>query len=222
MRLKLYDQARDTFQTLASEQGAQSDEATVWLARVYLRQAMGAKLLDLSQTLNKRALSAEQRGQIQLFAGIWLEDQAQFDEAIVKYRLVAKAGEPGSQRAEAQWREGWVFYRSARYRDALLVWQHIVDQQDRDFEPQALYWMARSHGQAGNPKSRELFLLLCERYPYTYYCQLAREHTDVPVLPSPEQEVPCPHHCPGCRWYHHGEYEWECSHGSFSSKTCSG
>jgi len=190
VRLKLYDQARDTFQALASEQVAQSDEATVWLARVYLRQGMGTKLLDLSQTLNKRALSAEQKGQIHLFAGIWLEDQSQFDEAIVKYRVVAKTGEPASQRMEAQWREGWVFYRSARYRDALVVWQHIADQRDRDFEPQAIYWMARSHAQAGNPKSRELFLQLCERYPYTYYCQLAREHTDIPVLPAPEQEAP--------------------------------
>ncbi len=190
VRLKMYDQARETFVALASEQAAQSDEATVWLARVYLRQALGGKLLDLSRTLHKRALSGEQKGQIHLFAGVWLEDQAQFDEAIAKYRAVAKSGEPSSQRAEAQWREGWVFYRTARYREALAVWQHIVDQRDRDFEPQALYWMARSHGHAGNQTSRELFLLLCERYPYTYYCQLAREHTDIPVPPAPEQEAP--------------------------------
>ena len=188
VRLKLYDQARDTFQGLAGEQTAQSDEATVWLARVYLRQGLGEKLLDLSRTLQKRPLSPEQKGQINLFAGIWLEDQGQFDEAIAKYRLVAKSGEPASQRAEAQWREGWVFYRTARYREAIAEWQHIVDQRDSDFEPQALYWIARSHGQTGSPKSRELFLLLCQRYPYTYYCQMAREQTDMPLSAPPEQE----------------------------------
>ncbi|HSA61429.1 MAG TPA: transglycosylase SLT domain-containing protein [Nitrospiraceae bacterium] len=188
VRLKLYDQARDTFQTLAGEQVAQSDEATVWLARVYLRQGLGEKLLDLSRSLQKRSLSPEQKGQINLFAGIWLEDQAQFDEAIAKYRQVAKSGEPASQRAEAQWREGWVFYRTARYRDAVTVWQHIVDQRDSDFEPQALYWIARSHGQTGSPKSREVFLLLCQRYPYTYYCQLAREQADIPALAPAEPE----------------------------------
>jgi soluble lytic murein transglycosylase len=189
VRLKMYDQARETFLALSSEQAAQSDEATVWLARVYLRQALGARLLDLSRTLNKRGLSPEQRGQIQLFAGVWLEDQGQFDEAIAKYRAVAKSGEPSSQRAEAQWREGWVFYRTARYREGLAVWQHIVDQRDRDFEPQALYWMARSYGHSGSQKSREFFFQLCERYPYTYYCQLAREQTGIPGPAAPEQEA---------------------------------
>ena len=190
VRLKLYDHARETFQALVTEQVAQSDEATVWLARVYLRQALGAKLLDLSRTLPKRSLSPEQKGQINLFAGIWLEDQSQFDEAIAKYRLVAKSGEPASQRAEAQWREGWVLYRTARYREAIDVWQHTLAQRDSDFEPQALYWTARSYGHIGASKSRELYLELCERYPYTYYCQLARERTDIPVVETAEQEAP--------------------------------
>lgn len=190
VRLKLYDQARDTFHALVTEQGPQADEATVWLARVYLRQAQGPKLLDLSRAAAKRSLSPEQTGQIHLFAGIWLEDQSQFEEAIAKYRLVAKAGEPASQRSEAQWREGWVFYRTGRYREAVDVWQHILAQRDSDFEPQALYWTARSYGHLGAQKSRELYLHLCERYPYTYYCQLARERTDIPVLQALEQEAP--------------------------------
>ncbi len=188
VRLKLYDQARETFQALAGEQVAQSDEATEWLALVYLRQGLGAKLLDLSRTLHKRSLSSEQKGQINLFAGIWLEDEEQFDDAIAKYRQVAKSGKPASQRAEARWREGWVFYRTTRYHDAIAVWQHIVEQRDSDFEPQALYWVARSYGHTGSPKSRELFLLLCQRYPYTYYCHRAREQTDLVDLALSEQE----------------------------------
>ncbi|HXV69551.1 MAG TPA: tetratricopeptide repeat protein, partial [Nitrospira sp.] len=160
VRLKLYEQARETFQALAGEQLAQSDEATVWLGRVYLRQGLGAKLLELTKALPRRALSPEQKGQLRLFAGIWLEDQAQFDEAREQYRQVAKSGEPASQRAEAQWREGWVLYRTARYGEAIAVWQPIVDQRNSDFEPQALYWIARSHGHLGSAKSQELFLLL--------------------------------------------------------------
>ena len=38
VRLKQYDQARETFRTLAKEGGPESNEAAVWLARVYLRQ----------------------------------------------------------------------------------------------------------------------------------------------------------------------------------------
>ena len=185
VRLKLYAQARETFQELAGTQTVQSDEAVVWLARVYLRQGMGEKLLELSRGLPKRSLSPEQKGQINLFAGIWLEDQAQFDEAIAKYRHVVKSGEPASQRAEAQWREGWVLYRTGRYQDAIAVWQPIVDQRDGEWEPQALYWIARSQSHARESKSKETFHLLCKRYPLTYYCQLAQGRTDIPAVASP-------------------------------------
>ena len=188
VRLKRYDQARDTFQTLAGERVVQSNEAAVWLARVYLRQGLGTHLLDLSQSLQRRSLSPEQKGQINLFAGIWLEDQAQFDEAIARYGEVAKSGEPASQRAEALWLQGWVFYRTARYSDAIAVWQQIVDQGNSDFEPQVLYWIARSYGHTGSAKSQEIFLHLCREYPYTYYCQLARGQTDIPVSAPTEQE----------------------------------
>lgn len=191
VRLKLYDQARDTFHGLVAEQESRADEATVWLGRVYLRQGLGEKLLDLCRALPKRTLTPEQKGQINLFAGIWLEDEARFDEAIVRYRQVGKLGEPVSQRTEAQWREGWVLYRTARYQEAISAWQQIVDQKDSDLEPQALYWIARSYGHVENEKSKDIFALLCQRFPYTYYCKLAREHTgmSVPEQTKPERSV---------------------------------
>lgn len=188
VRLKLYDQARDTFYALTEEQGPRADEATVWLGRVYLRLGLGDKLLELSRTLSKRTLTPEQKGQINIFAGIWLEDQARFDESIAKYRLVAKSGDPMSQRTEAQWREGWVLYRTDRHRDAIRVWQQIVDQKDSDFEPQALYWIARSYGRVEDAKSKEVFAQLCQRFPFTYYCQLAREQTGISTAGRTEPE----------------------------------
>lgn len=177
VRLRQYDPARDTFRTLITDRVAESDEATVWLARVYLRQAMGPKLLELSRSVEKQGLSAEQKGQIHLFAGIWLEDQGQYDEAIAKYRLVSKAGEPATQRAEALWRIGWVRYRTAHYKDAIDVLQHIVDQHDSDFEPQALYWIGRSLTQLGHARAPEVYAQLCRQFPYTYYCQQAKEQS---------------------------------------------
>lgn len=188
VRLKLYDQARDTFHELVAEQGARADEATVWLARVYLRQGLGEKLLELCRTLHKRKLSPEQKGQINVFAGVWLEDQSRFDEAIVKYRRAAKSGEPASQRAEARWREGWVFYRTARYREAINAWQQIVDQKGSELEPQALYWIARSYSHVEAAKSQEVFARLCQQFPHTYYCQLVRDQGDVLSPRQTEQE----------------------------------
>ena len=189
VRLKTYDHARETFSALTEEQGPRADEATVWLGRVYLRLGWGDKLLDLCRTLPRRTLTPEQKGQINLFAGMWLEDQARFEEAIERYRQVAKSGEPISQRTEAQWREGWVLYRIDRHRDAIRVWQQIVDQKDSDLEPQALYWIARSYGRLEESKSKDVFAQLCQRFPYTYYCQLAREQAGMSILPRTESEA---------------------------------
>jgi soluble lytic murein transglycosylase len=178
VRLKQYDQARETFRVLAKDKGAESQEASVWLARVYLRQGQGDKLLDAARALPS-SLTPEQKGQITLFAGIWLEDQKQFDEAITHYRRVAKMGEPASQRMEGQWRVGWVYYRTGRYREAFDTLRVIAEHHHGDFEPQALYWMGRAAEQSQQPQAQDLYRQLCEQYRFTYYCQLARERMTI-------------------------------------------
>lgn len=175
VRLKQYDQARETFRALSKESGSESNEASVWLARVYLRQGQGDKLLELTKALSSSSLSAEQKGQIILFAGIWFEDQKQFDEAIARYRQVAKQGEPASQRAEGQWRVGWVQYRTSRFREAADTLRLLTEQHDSEFEPQALYWLGRAAEQSQQSGADEFYRKLCQLYRYTYYCQLARE-----------------------------------------------
>jgi len=183
-RLKQYDQARETFQGLLRNGSPESREASVWLARVYLRLGQGDKLLELARFNQNGSLTGEQRGQITLLAGVWLEDQGQFDDAIARYRQVMKSGEPASQRAEGLWRVGWVYYRTARYREAVDTLRVIADQHDTDFEPQALYWIARASEQTEPSRSRDFYVQVCARYVYTYYCQLARERSDVPA-PAP-------------------------------------
>ncbi len=184
VRLKLYDQARETFRVLAKEGATESSEASVWLARVYLRQGQGDKLLELAHTAAGSSLSPEQKGQITLFAGVWLEDQGRFDDAIARYRQVAKMGEPASQRAEGQWRVGWGYYRMGRYREAFDQLRALVEQHDGEFEPQALYWMARAAELNQQPQAHDVYVQLCRRFIYTYYCQLAWERTQIPLPDS--------------------------------------
>jgi soluble lytic murein transglycosylase len=186
VRLKQYDQARDTFRALAKDGGPESHEAAVWLARVYLRQGQGDKLVEAGRVLPSTSLSAEQKGQITLFVGMWLEDQKQYDEAIVKYHQVAKQGEPAAQRAEGQWRVGWVYYRTGRYREAAEGLRALAEQHDSEFEPQALYWLGRAGEQHQQPEAQEYYKKLCQRHRFTYYCQLARER----MKGGPDSEIP--------------------------------
>jgi peptidoglycan lytic transglycosylase len=175
VRLKQYDQARETFRALAKETGPESREASVWLARVYLRQGQGDKLMEVGRLLPSTSLSAEQKGQIMLFVGMWLEDQKQFDDAIAKYLYVAKQGEPASQRAEGQWRVGWVYYRTGRYREAAENLRTLAEQHDSEYEPQALYWLGRAGELNQQSEAQQYYRKLCQRNRFTYYCQLARE-----------------------------------------------
>jgi soluble lytic murein transglycosylase len=184
VRLKQYDQARDTFRALAKESTPESREAAVWLARVYLRQGQGDKLLEAARALPSTSLSAEQKGQITLFVGMWLEDQKQYDDAIARYQHVAKQGDPAAQRAEGLWRVGWIYYRTGRYREAGESLRALTEQHDGEFEPQALYWMGRAGDQQQQPDAQDHYKKLCLRHRFTYYCQLARDR--IKDLPGPE------------------------------------
>lgn len=185
VRLKQYDEARETFHAIVKMNAKESSEALVWLARVHLRQGQGDRLLEIIRTLSSSSLSAEQKGQVGIFAGIWLEDEKRFDEAIARYLHIAKHGEPASQRFEAQWRAGWVYYRTGRFPEAAETLRALAAQHDGDFEPQALYWVGRATEHYDRPQAQDSYHRICQGYRYTYYCQLARERT----MPSNGKET---------------------------------
>jgi soluble lytic murein transglycosylase len=181
VRLKQYDQAREIFRGLVADRVQESSEATVWLARVYLRQNLGDKLTELTRSVAQSSLGGDQRAMVNLFAGVWLEDQGRFDDAIAAFRQVAKVGESASQRAEGLWRAGWVQYRTARYREAGETFRAVVEMHVNGFEPQAMYWAARAYEREKNAAAAELYTRVCQRYAYSYYCQLAVRRAVLPV-----------------------------------------
>ncbi len=179
VRLKQYDQARETFRGLVADRAQESAEATVWLARVYLRQSHGDKLIELARTAAQGALAGDQRAMVHLFAGVWLEDQGKFDEAIGMFRQVAKLGDSASQRAEGLWRAGWAQYRTARYREAAETFRAVVELHVNGFEPQAMYWAARAEEHGKTNSVGEQYARVCQRHAYSYYCQLAARRTSL-------------------------------------------
>lgn len=183
VRLKRYEQARQVFLDLTVDHAAESDDAAVWLARVYLRQGEGDKLLALPQLLSRLALSEEQKTTIQMLMGTWLEDQGRYDQALAKYRQAAQAGEGTTQRADALWRIGWLHYRTGHFSEARETFQDLSKgKEDGSYAPQALYWLARASERQKDRRAADLYLKLCRQYAFTYYCQLAQFRTELPGL----------------------------------------
>ena len=191
VRLKRYDQARDVYRVLASGRSAQAGESAVWLARVYLRQDAGDRLLSLLSSLPSTVLSGDQRAMILMLSGIWLDDQGLYDKAELKYRQAAQAAEGNGQRLEALWRIGWIHYRTGQYQTAIEAFQKLVSgPEDPQWTPQALYWIGRTRERLHDAQAIEAYAQLCRHYLFTYYCQLAQPRFNLPVPVSTVVEVP--------------------------------
>jgi len=197
VRLKRYEQARQVFQDLVAERVLESSEAAVWLARIYLRQGDGERLLAMPQSFPTLSLSAEQKAAILLFAGMWQDDQGQYDQALATFRQAAQIGEGSEQKTEALWRTGWMQYRTGRFREAVESFQKVVNgKDDGQFAPQVLYWLARALESQKDDRVADAYAQLCRQYPLSYYGQLAGSCTSAasPVAPSetsnPEASAP--------------------------------
>jgi soluble lytic murein transglycosylase len=191
VRLKRYDHARDVYRALASGHSAQAGESTVWLARVYLRQDAGDRLLGLLSSLPSTSLSGDQKAMILMLSGIWLDDQGQYDKAELKYRQAAQAAEGNGQRLEALWRIGWIHYRTGQYQAAVDAFQRLVSgAEDPQWTPQALYWIGRTRERLHDAQAIDAYAQLCRRYLFTYYCQLAQPKLNPPLPVSTVAEVP--------------------------------
>lgn len=195
-RLKRYDQAKPVFQELAVSPGTGQGEAVVWLARIYLRQQEGDRLLALRQGLAKHQLTTEQKASVLMIVGAWYEDQGQDEPALAQYQEAVQVG--GGQRAEALWRIGWIHYKNGRYRQAAETFERLAAGKDEGVPaPQALYWTARALERMSDGGAAERYRQLCRQAPYTYYCQQAQARGGMPIPVSAPAEVPPAAPAPG-------------------------
>jgi soluble lytic murein transglycosylase len=175
VRLKRYDQARDLYRALVSARSPYAGEAAVWLARIYLRQDAGDRLLALLSTVPPQALTGDQKAAILMLAGVWLDDQGQSDQAVGKYRQAVNSADTSALRLEAWWRIGWLQYRNGRYQMAQLAFQNILSApDDPQWTPQALYWAGKARERMMDGQAADSHANLCRRYLYGYYCQLTQ------------------------------------------------
>lgn len=174
-RIKRYDLAAKLFEELVKGEGPEAGEATVWLARAYLRQGDGDRLLTVARAAAKRNITPEQQFAVLMAVGVWHEDQGQFPEALTTYRQAVKIGEASPDIWDGWWRIGWTYYRMGKFQDASHTFQEVARlKDDPQVTPKFLYWTARTLEKLNNKKAEDALAAVCRKYTLTYYCQLAR------------------------------------------------
>ncbi len=192
-RLKRYPEAETILQSLTHSDSSQTDEAWVWLGRAYLRQGKGEQLGRLTRELPAAVLAGDQQALIRIFYGIWLEDHDRWEEAIEAYGEASRVAHTLSQRLDALWRVGWIYYQREQFSEAARFFETIVTAAPRPRSEsllhafsQGLYWWARSEQylkDEGNAVQH--FRELAQDFPYTYYGQLAKYRlSELPLTPQ--------------------------------------
>ena len=181
VRLKRYDQAEAILITLSHSTSPMTNDAWVWLGRVYLRQGKGPQLEALVRDLPAEKLTGDQQSLLFTFYGIWLEDHSRWPEAGTAYQKAAEVAHTLMQRLDSLWRVGWIHYQKNQFVEAIYTFQEIIQavgtpKSDSSLHAssQAVYWSARSQehlGQMGSATQR--LKELSQDYPFTYYGQLA-------------------------------------------------
>ncbi len=174
-RLKRYEQAAKLFEELIAGDSPEAGEASAWLARAYVRQGEGDRLLALARAAAKRGLTPDQHLVVLMAVGVWHEDQGQFPDALAAYRRAVKLGEGAPDVWDAWWRIGWTYYRMGKFQEAAQTFQDVIRKKDDpQITPKFLYWTARALEHLKDRNVGKASASVCRKYSLTYYCQLVR------------------------------------------------
>jgi soluble lytic murein transglycosylase len=176
-RLKQYIEARSILaEVIQTRAGAVSQEAVLWLARVYLRQRLDEPFDALARDVNTGLLSGESKAKFLLLLAAAYVDRGRIEGAISTYRQAADAAGTTPTAAEALWQIGWLHYNEKRYAQGILAFEESRAAQPSGLSAvQALYWKARSLEKLGDSqKAFETFQLVCTAAPRSYYCHIRR------------------------------------------------
>ena len=153
------------------------------MGRVYLRQSNGTRLIALCDHSPLTEGSGDQQALINVFCGVWLEDQGEEEEAIKAFRRAFKVGRSAQRQQDALWRIGWRRYQQRKYSQAIVTYQKILSGSGPpEGRAQASYWMARSMDHLNQRKKAQvLYQELAQDLPFTYYGQLAQSRLENPM-----------------------------------------
>jgi peptidoglycan lytic transglycosylase len=180
-RLRRFEAARRSFETLAQEQAAQPDypETAVWLGRIAYRLGDEARLAQLEGELASHPAmrNRPERAQLLFLLGDLYEDHQKSEEARAVYRQLLDAFPSDSLTEEAAWRLGWMAYRAGRWDRAAADFERFVSAYpESPLAIQVWYWKAK-----GLEKLEETdqavfaYRQTCRITHHSYYCYRAEE-----------------------------------------------
>ena len=182
VRLKQYPQAATVFRQLTETTSAYAGKAAVWLAKAYLRQDQGRRLLALRDA-EMPTLRMSDRDQIRWLSGVWAEDHHKIQDALAAYEHVARtAGLPDLQR-RALWRSGWLRYQQGDWEDARDRFDTLATTvKDHGWQRRASYWHARTLERMGREdEAQTRYWRVAREWPMTYYGQLSQARLRRPI-----------------------------------------
>lgn len=100
------------------------------------------------------------------------------EQAAATFRELYQRFPSGSRAERAAWKYGWWAYKTADYKETIRVFESAAATFPRsDYRPSYLYWAARSHARAGNPREGLTRMRLVHTdYANSYYGRLAEGH----------------------------------------------
>jgi len=175
-RLKQYDKAEKVFDRVSRSQSGRRQDGVVWLARSYLRQSKGSQVLALHQQAHLKKLSGDRQALLHIFAGVWLQDQAQTEEALAAFQQAVQSARSSQRRQDALWRMTWIYYEQEHFDKVLTTLETLRrSSKDHDIQIRAQYWQGRIYDQLQqSDKAQEVYQNLVQEQPLTYYGQLAK------------------------------------------------
>ncbi len=182
VRLKQYPQAAQSFRQLVATSSAYAGKATVWLAKVYLRQDQGRLLLKFRDSL-PHGLSVNERGRIRWLSGVWAEGENMLQQAITAYEDAYRVADLPAIKMDALWRLGWLHYQQGAWENSVESFHSLAaTAPDLSWQNRARYWKARALERMGrDDEAQTLYLQISTEWPMTYYGQLSQSRLQRPL-----------------------------------------
>ncbi len=157
--------------------GGRRAKALYYLARTQLRLRDGSGFRKVGDELIAGHPGGPWARRFLYLQARVVEDDGRLEEALGRYRRLAKR-HPGARRGDlARWRIGWIHFRRKRYREAERVFSALAKARARRPVGQAaLYWAGRAaEDRAAPAEAKRYYLDAGGRDPTSYYGQLAFE-----------------------------------------------